>query len=81
MNIFSLRTSTWLGATVVAAGLLGIAGCSSSSTTTPSASPSAAPKVLTARQIVFGEVLKHSFQPGGTGAMQTERLSLSLIHI
>jgi len=31
--------------------------------------------VLTARQIVFGEVLKHSFQPGGTGAMQTERLS------
>ena len=31
--------------------------------------------MLTARQIVFGEVLKHSFQPGGTGAMQTERLS------
>ena len=31
--------------------------------------------MLTARQIVFGEVLKHSFQPGGTGAMKTERLS------
>src|SRR5215471_8042651 len=64
-----------MGATVVAAGLLGMAGCSSSSSPSANATPSAPPKVLTANQIVFGELLKHSFQPGGTGAMKTERLS------
>jgi len=30
---------------------------------------------LTVKQIAFGELLKHSFQPGGTGAMKTERLT------
>jgi hypothetical protein len=76
VNIFSLRTATWVGATVAAAGLLGMAGCSSSNSSSPSASASAsaAPKVLTARQLVFGTLLHHSFQPNGTGAMQTERL-------
>jgi len=64
-----------MGATVVAAGLLGMAGCSSSSSPSASPSPTGPPKVLTSHQIVFGELLKHSFQPGGTGAMQTERLS------
>src|SRR6516162_3041778 len=72
VNIFSLRTAAWLGATVVAAGLLGMAGCSSSSTTAPSAS--ASPKTFTVKQLDLGETMKHSFQPNGTGAMQTERL-------
>ena len=40
MNVFSLRTTAWLGATV-AAGLLGTAGCSSSSSTSSSSSASA----------------------------------------
>jgi hypothetical protein len=78
VNTFSLRTATWLGATVIAAGLLGTAGCSSSSSSTPpSASPSggASSKTLTAKQIVFGTTLKHSFQPVGGGAMSTEHLT------
>jgi hypothetical protein len=77
VNIFSLRTATWLGATVVAAVLLGTAGCSSSSTSssTASASASASNKTLTVRQIAFGTTLKHSFQPGGTGAVRTEHLT------
>ena len=74
MIIFSLRTSAWLGAAVVVAGL-GTAGCTSSSTTTPAASPSAAPKVLTVHQLVFGELLHHTFTPAGGGAAKTERLS------
>ena len=76
MNIFSLRTATWLGATVVAAGLLGTAGCSSSSSgaSSPSASASASSKTLTAKQIAFGTTLKHSFQPFGKGAARTEHL-------
>src|SRR5215469_6416255 len=67
VKIFSLRTATWLGVTVVAAGLLGTAGCSSSSTTSPSASPSAsAPsKTLAVKEIAFGETLKHSFTTTG----------------
>jgi hypothetical protein len=72
--IFSLRTAAWLGAAVVVAGL-GTAGCTSSSTTSPAASPSAAPKVLTVHQIVFGELLHHTFTPAGGGAAKTERLS------
>jgi hypothetical protein len=76
VNIFSLRTATWVGATVAAAGLLGMAGCSSSNSSSPnaSASASAAPKVLTARQLVFGTLLHHSFQPNGTGTTSTEHL-------
>ena len=77
MNIFSLRTATWLGATVVAAVLLSTAGCSSSSSSssTASASASASNKTLTVRQIALGTTLKHSFQPGGTGAVRTEHLT------
>src|SRR5215471_14461811 len=77
VKIFSLRTATWLGVTVVAAGLLGTAGCSSSSTSSPSASPSAsAPsKTLAVKEIAFGETLKHSFKPNGTGATTTGRLT------
>jgi len=77
VNIFSVRTATWLGATVVAAVLLGTAGCSSSSTNSSSstASASASNKTLTVRQIAFGTTLKHSFQPGGTGAVRTEHLT------
>jgi len=77
VNIFSLRTATWLGATVVAAVLLSTAGCSSSSSSssTASASASASNKTLTVRQIALGTTLKHSFQPGGTGAVRTEHLT------
>src|SRR5215468_1218264 len=74
VNIFSLRTATWLGATVVAAGLLGTAGCSSSTSSSPSASASASRKTLTVKQIVFGTLFKHSYRPGGTGATRTEHL-------
>ena len=78
MNIFSLRTATWLGATALAAGLLGAAGCSSSSSGSgsgsASASASASGKTLTVKQIAFGTLLKHSFQPGGKGAARTEHL-------
>jgi hypothetical protein len=79
VKTFSLRTATWLGATVVAAGLLGTAGCSSSSTSSSSASASssggASTKTLAVKQIALGETLKHSFQPGGTGAAITGRLT------
>src|SRR5262252_7576811 len=72
VNIFSLRTAAWLGATVVAAGLLGTAGCSSSSSSAPSTS--ASPKTFSVKQLILGETMKHSFQPNGTGAMQSEHL-------
>jgi hypothetical protein len=77
VNTFSLRTATWLGATVIAVGLLGTAGCSSSSSSSPNASASAStsPKTLSVKQIDFGETLKHSFQPGGTGAATTGALT------
>ena len=75
MTIFSLRTAAWLGAAVVAAGL-GTAGCSSSSSTAPAASAStSAPKTLTAKQLVFGDTLKHSFVPAGQTATKTEHLT------
>jgi hypothetical protein len=72
VNTFSLRTATWLGATLIAAGLLGTAGCSSSSSS--SASASAPSKTLTVKQIDFGTTLKHSFQPNGKGSARTEHL-------
>jgi hypothetical protein len=72
VNTLSLRTATWLGATVVAAGLLGTAGCSSSGSS--SASASAPGKTLTVNQIAYGTTLKHTFQPGGKGAPRTEHL-------
>ena len=79
VNTFSLRTATWLGATVGAVGLLGAAGCSSSgsgsSSASASPSPSASSKTLTVKQIAFGTTLKHSFQPGGKGTASTEHLS------
>ncbi len=79
MNIFSLHTATWLGATVVAAGVLSTAGCSSSSSssssTSPSASASASNNALTVKQIVQDSTLKHSYQPDGKGAVRTESLT------
>jgi hypothetical protein len=79
VNIYSLRKTIWLGAAVVAAALLGTAGCSSSgsSSSSSSASPSvgASSKTLTVKQIVFGTTLKHSYRPGGTGAAKTGSLS------
>jgi hypothetical protein len=81
VNIFSLRTATWLGATVVAAGLLATAGCSSSSSSSSSASASASSsvgassKTLAVKQIVFGTTLKHSYQPDGKGAAVTGSLT------
>ena len=83
MQILSLRTATWLGATVVAAGLLGTAGCSSSSSGSSSASGSASAHssagasngTLTVKQIVLGTTLKHTYQPDGKGAAKTESLS------
>jgi hypothetical protein len=73
VNIFSLRTATWLGATVVATALLGKAGCSSAGA--GSASASASNSTLTVKQIVLATTLKHSYQPGGTGAARTEDLT------
>ena len=76
MNISSLHKAIWLGATVVAAGLLGTAGCSSSSSSSPSASAStSAPKTLTVKQIAFGTTLKHTFKLNGTGAATTGSLT------
>jgi hypothetical protein len=75
VNIFSLRTATWLSATVVAAALLGTAGCSSSGAGAGSASVSASNSTLTVEQIVLATTLKHSYQPGGTGAARTEDLT------
>jgi hypothetical protein len=81
VNIYSLRKATWLGATVVAAGLLGAAGCSSSgssstsSSSSPSASASASTNGLTVKQIVLGTTLHHSYQPNGKGAAATESLA------
>jgi hypothetical protein len=81
VNIYSLRKATWLGATVAAAGLLGVAGCSSSgssstsSSSSPSASASASATGLTVKQIVLGTTLHHSFQPNGKGAATSESLS------
>jgi hypothetical protein len=81
VNISSLRTASWLAATVVAAGLLGAAGCSSSSSnsstsSSPSSSPSSsASNGFTVKQIVLGTTLKHSYQPNGKGAATTESLA------
>src|SRR5690348_6636362 len=76
VTIFCLRTATWLGAASITAGLLGIAGCSSSSSGSTATSPSpSAPKTLTAKEIVFGTTLKHSFQPKGTTTTSTEHLT------
>ena len=75
VNIFSLRTATWLSATVVAAALLGTAGCSSSGAGAGSASASASNSTFTVKQIVLATTLKHSYQPGGTGAARTEHLT------
>jgi len=83
VNIFSLRPATWLSVTVVAAGLVATAGCSSSSsssststsTSTSTASASASNNTLALKQIAFGTTLKHSYQPGGTGAATTGSLS------
>jgi hypothetical protein len=85
VNIFSLRSATWLGTMVVAAGALGTAGCSSSSSSSSSnsassggsasASSGAAGGGLSVKQIVFGTTLKHKFQPDGKGAEKTESLS------
>ena len=87
MNIFSLRTATWLGVTVVAAGLVATAGCSSSSTSTSSSTGSASASAstsasggassngLTVKQIVLAMTLKHSYQVNGKGAATTESLT------
>ncbi len=76
MNIYSVRKFTWLGATVVAAGLLGTAGCSSAgSGSSGSASASASTKTLSVKQIVLGTTLKHSYQPNGKGTAKTEHLT------
>jgi hypothetical protein len=75
VNIYKYRRSASLGAAVVAAGLLATAGCSSPSSGSGSASPSASSKTLAVKQIIFGTTLKHSFQPNGTSAAKTEHLT------
>ena len=86
MNIFSLRTGTRLSVTVVAAGLVATAGCSSTSTSTStsstssssssaSASVGASSHALTVKQIVLAATLKHSYQPDGKRAARTESLT------
>jgi hypothetical protein len=76
VNIYSLRKATSLGAMVAAAGLLSVAGCSSSGSGSGSASPSASAssKTLAVKQIAFGTTLKHSYRPNGKGATKTEHL-------
>lgn len=68
-----------LGAAIVAAGALGTAGCSSSTSPSSSSSSPSAPSSsgtgLTAKQIVAGARLKHTYQPGGKGGAKTEALS------
>ena len=89
MKTLSLRTAARLGATVVAAGLLGTTGCTSSSSSSSSssatasassassatASASASNNGLTVKQIVQASTLRHSFQPNGKGAAATEALT------
>ncbi|HEX6449159.1 MAG TPA: MFS transporter [Trebonia sp.] len=82
MDIFSLRSATWLGAMVVAAGALGTAGCSSSSSSSSSNKASSGSSAsasagagLAVTQIVFGTTMKHKFQPNGKGAEETGSLS------
>lgn len=79
MNIYSVRKFAWLSATAATAGVLGIAGCSSSGSGSGSgsASPSASAstKTLSVKQIAFGTTLKHSYQPNGKGAAKTEHLT------
>jgi hypothetical protein len=90
MNMLRLPTSSWLGLAVLAAGVLGAAGCSNSSSSSshvaagtssgPAASASTATTAagstgLTVKQIVLATTLKHSFQPNGKGATQSEALS------
>jgi hypothetical protein len=91
MNVYSLRTATWVSATVVTASVLGAAGCTSSSSSSSTSSSSnsasasasatgspaagAANSGLSLKQLVLGTTLKHSFQPNGKGAMKTESLS------
>jgi hypothetical protein len=72
-NTVSLRTATRLGATIVAASLVGIAGCTSSGSSSPNAG--ASPKGLVVREIIFGTTLKHSFKPNGKGTAITGSLS------
>jgi hypothetical protein len=87
MDILRTRTATRLGIAVAAAGLLTVAGCSSSgSSSAPPASSSSASgsshasgspssSGLTFKQIAFGTTMKHSFMPNGKGATQTGSLS------
>jgi hypothetical protein len=83
-NVFGLRKGFRLGATLVAAALLAVTGCSSSSSSsssasasasTSSASASASPTTFTAKQLILGETMTHTFQPNGTGATKTEHLT------
>jgi hypothetical protein len=76
----SLRTATYTSIAVVAVGLLGAAGCSSSGPSSGSGSPSAStssstPTGFTFKQIVLATTLHHSFQVNGKGATRTESLS------
>jgi hypothetical protein len=77
MNVYSFCKATWLGAAIMTASLLGAAGCTSSGSSSPSASatPAASNTTLTAKQIVLGTTLKHSYQPNGKGAAHTEQLA------
>jgi hypothetical protein len=84
-NVVGPSKAFRLGATIVAAGLLGAAGCSSSgsssssssssSPSSASASASAAPTTFTAKQLILGETMAHTFQPNGAGATKTEHLT------
>src|SRR6266446_3493442 len=82
VNIFSLRTATWLGTTVVAAGLAATTGCSSSTSTSTSTSTSSSSSgvgasngTLAVKQIVQATTLMHSYQPDGKVAARTESLT------
>ena len=67
-----MRTAT-LGVGLAAAGLLATAGCSSSGS--PNASSTPTSHTLTVKQIAFGTLLKHQFQPNGKGTAITGGLS------
>ena len=77
MSIYSFCKATWLGASIVTAGLLGAAGCTGSGPSSPSASATvaASTKTLTVKQIVLGTTLKHSYKSNSKGAAHTEQLA------
>ncbi|HEX8005506.1 MAG TPA: hypothetical protein VF482_03665 [Trebonia sp.] len=73
MKTLTKRTKRLLATAVVSAGALATAGALALPAS--AGTPSAGPHGLTVRQIAFGKMLHHKFQPGGKGAWRSETLS------